>query len=61
LLYTTSIGLAVIGIVLAASTVGRFMRLDVAIEEIMDIAILVTLFYVGYSAWLSAHTLKEEV
>lgn len=61
LLYRLSVGLAAVGIALSLSTATRVLGLDPLYSDGFQIAALVVLFFIGYSAWLSAHKMSGEV
>jgi len=60
LLYRLSVGLAAIGIVLSLNAGSKLVGVDPSIADVFLIVALVVLFYIGYSAWLSAHQLTEQ-
>ena len=60
LLYRLSIGLAAVGIALSLSAAGRILLTDTILPDAFLVAALVVLFYIGYSAWLSAHQMPVE-
>ena len=60
LLYRLSIGLAAVGIALSFSAAGRIFLPDSAIPDALLVVALIVLFYIGYSAWLSAHQMPVE-
>ncbi|OGS48705.1 MAG: hypothetical protein A3K68_02045 [Euryarchaeota archaeon RBG_16_68_13] len=60
LLYRLSMGLAAVGIALGLSAASRILSPDPLFADSFQIAALVVLFYIGYSAWLSAHDLANE-
>lgn len=60
LLYRLSIGLAAVGIALSLSAASRALGLESMVSDAFLVVALVVLFYIGYSAWLSAHDLKAE-
>ncbi len=60
LLYRLSIGLAAVGIALGVSAASRVLGLDPMVSDTFQIVALVVLFFVGYSAWLSAHAMQGE-
>ena len=60
LLYRISVGLAAIGIVLSLSAASKLFGADPSVGDMFLIVALVVLFYIGYSAWLSAHQLAEQ-
>ena len=60
LLYRISVGLAAIGIVLSLSAASKLFGADPSVGDVFLIVALVVLFYIGYSAWLSAHQLAEQ-
>ena len=60
LLYRLSVGLAAIGIVLSLNAGSKLLGVDPSIADVFLIIALVVLFYIGYSAWLSAHQLTEQ-
>ncbi len=60
LLYRLSIGLAAVGIALGLSAAARVLGLDPLYSDTFQVAALIVLFLVGYSAWLSAHGISGE-
>ncbi len=60
LLYRLSVGLAAVGIALSLSAAARVIGLDVIVSDGFQVVALVVLFFIGYSAWLSAHTMQSE-
>jgi len=60
LLYRLSVGLAAVGIALSLSAAARALALEAVVSDAFLVGALVVLFYIGYSAWLSAHELKGE-
>jgi len=60
LLYRISVGLAAIGIVLSLNAGTKLFGVDPSIADLFLIIALVVLFYIGYSAWLSAHQLTDQ-
>ncbi len=60
LLYRLSIGLAAVGIALSLSAATRILLLDDVFADAFLIAALIVLFFIGYSAWLSAHEMSGE-
>lgn len=60
LLYRLSMGLAAVGIALSLSAAARVLALEDLVSDGFLVVALVVLFYIGYSAWLSAHELKGE-
>lgn len=60
LLYRLSIGLASVGIALSLSAAGRILVTDTMFPDLFLILALIVLFYVGYSAWLSADQMHSE-
>jgi len=60
LLYRLSIGLAAVGIALSLSAAARILTSDPMPSDALMVAALVVLFYIGYSAWLSAHEMSGE-
>ncbi len=60
LLYRLSIGLAAVGIALSLSTAARVLSLDPIWSDGLQVVALLVLFYIGYSAWLSAHQMSGE-
>jgi len=60
LLYRLSIGLAAVGIALSLSAAARVLGLDPLVSDGFQVAALVVLFFIGYSAWLSAHAMQTE-
>ncbi|HKZ23211.1 MAG TPA: hypothetical protein VJ224_02285 [Thermoplasmata archaeon] len=60
LLHRLSIGLASVGIALSLSAAARILITDTMFPDLFLIVALVVLFYVGYSAWLTAHEMPGE-
>ncbi len=60
LLYRLSVGLAAVGIALSLSAAARVLSLDALISDTFQVIALLVLFYIGYSAWLTAHTMQTE-
>jgi len=60
LLYRLSVGLAAVGIALSLSAAARVLGLDVIVSDGFQVAALVVLFFIWYSAWLSAHAMQSE-
>jgi len=60
LLYRLSIGLAAVGIALSLSAGFRILLADTILPDAFLVLALVVLFYIGYSAWLSAHQMPAE-
>lgn len=60
LLYRLSIGLAAVGIALSLSAATRILTADTALPDAFLVSALIVLFYIGYSAWLSAHHMPAE-
>jgi len=60
LLYRISTGLAAIGIVLSLNAGAKLFGVDPAIADLFLIVALVILFYIGYSAWISAHHMAQQ-
>lgn len=60
LLYRISVGLAAVGIALSLSAASRILSPDPLFADGFQIGALVVLFYIAYSAWLSAHDLAAE-
>ncbi len=60
LLYRLSIGLAAVGIALGLSAASRVLSLDPMVSDTFQVIALIVLFFVGYSAWLSAHAMQTE-
>ncbi len=60
LLYRLSVGLAAVGIALGLSAAARVLGLGPVVSDTFQVAALVVLFFVGYSAWLSAHAMQTE-
>lgn len=60
LLYRLSMGLAVLGIVLTLNSVARLFAIASPWPDMMLIVALVILFFIGYSAWSSAHEMGIE-
>src|SRR2546427_4208115 len=59
-LYRLSIGLAAVGIALSLSAGFRILLADTILPDAFLVLALVVLFYIGYSAWLSAHQMPAE-
>jgi hypothetical protein len=60
LLYRLSIGLAAVGIALSLSAAARVLNLDPLVSDGFQVVALVVLFFIGYSAWLTAHAMQTE-
>lgn len=60
LLYRLSIGLAAVGIALSLSAAARMLLTDSMVPDAFLVVALIVLFYIGYSAWLSAHRMPVE-
>jgi hypothetical protein len=60
LLYRLSIGLAAVGIALGLSAAARVLNLDSIVSDSFQVVALIVLFFVGYSAWLTAHAMQTE-
>lgn len=60
LLYRLSIGLAAVGIALSLSAASRMVLADTFLPDAFLVTALIALFYVGYSAWTSAHQMAVE-
>src|SRR5206468_4164710 len=60
LLYRLSVGLAAVGIALSLSAGFRILLADTILPDAFLVLALVVLFYIGYSAWLSAHQMPAE-
>ncbi len=60
LLHRLSIGLAAMGIALSLSAAARMFLTDSMVPDGFLVVALVVLFYIGYSAWLSAHQMPVE-
>ncbi len=60
LLYRLSIGLAAVGIALGLSAAARVLNLDPVVSDSFQVVALIVLFFIGYSAWLAAHTMQTE-
>lgn len=60
LLYTLSIGLAVIGLALAVFSVSRLLGLPPETAQVAMIVVLVTLYFIAYAAWHNAAQLQSE-
>ncbi len=60
LLYRLSLGLAAVGIALSLSAATRVLALDPLWSDGLQVVALLVLFFIGYSAWLSAHRLTSE-
>ena len=61
LLYTVSVGLAVIGLVLTAGSVAAFAPgvIPVEVPQILQIAALVVLYFIAYAVWSNATKIQE--
>ena len=55
-----SVGLAAVGIALSLSAGFRILLADTILPDAFLVLALVVLFYIGYSAWLSAHQMPAE-
>ena len=60
LLYRLSVGLAAVGIALSLSVASRVLALDPLLSDGFFVVALLVLFYIGYSAWLSAQELQSQ-
>ncbi len=60
LLYRLSVGLAAGGIALGLSAAARVLGLDPMVSDGFQVVALVVLFFIGYSAWLTAHAMQTE-
>ena len=60
LLHRLSIGLAAVGIALSLSAGFRILLADTILPDAFLVLALVVLFYIGYSAWVSAHQMPAE-
>lgn len=60
LLYRLSIGLAAVGIALGLSAGSRVLDLNPMVSDSFQVIALIVLFFVGYSAWLTAHAMQTE-
>ena len=60
LLYRLSVGLAAVGIALGLSAGARVLALDPMVSDTFQVIALVVLFFIGYSAWLTAHVVQTE-
>ncbi len=60
LLYRLSLGLAAVGIALGLSAASRVLGLGSVVSDSFQVIALIVLFFVGYSAWLSAHAMQTE-
>src|SRR3989442_13297802 len=60
LLYRLSIGLAAVGVALSLSAGVRILLADTILPHAFLVLALVGLFYIGYSAWVSAHHMPAE-
>ncbi len=60
LLYRLSLGLAAVGIAMGLSAGSRVLDLSSYISDTFQVAALLVLFIIGYSAWLSAHAMQTE-
>ena len=55
-----SVGLAAVAIALSLSARFRILLADTILPDAFLVLALVVLFYIGYSAWLSAHQMPAE-
>ena len=60
LLYRLSLGLAAVGIALSLSAASRVLELGSLVSDTFQVVALLVLFFIGYSAWLSAHAMQTE-
>ena len=60
LLHRLSMGLAAMGIFLSLNAVTRLFAVAEPWPDILLIIALVILFFIGYSAWSSAHDMEVE-
>ncbi len=60
LLYRLSMGLAAMGIFLSLNAVARLFAVVEPWPDVLLIIALVVLFFIGYSAWSSAHEMGVE-
>ncbi len=60
LLYRLSVGLASVGIALSLSAAARVTDIQPLVSDVFLVVALVVLFYIGYSAWLSANEMRAE-
>lgn len=60
LLYRLSMGLAAVGIAMSLSAATRALSFEAYVSEAFLVVALVVLFYIAYSAWLSANELRSE-
>ncbi len=60
LLYRLSVGLASVGIALSLSAATRMVLPESFLPDAFLVVALIVLFYIGYSAWLSAHQMPAE-
>ena len=60
LLYRLSMGLAAVGIALSLSAASRMFMSEAILPDAFLVVALVVLFYIGYSAWMSAHQMPVE-
>ena len=60
LLYRLSVGLAAVGIALGLSAASRVLGLDAMVSDSFQVIALIVLFFVGYSARLTAHAMQTE-
>ncbi len=60
LLYRLSIGLAAVGIALGLSAAANVLGLDPMVSDTFQVLALLVLFFIGYSAWLTAHAMQTE-
>lgn len=60
LLHRLSVGLAGVGIALSLSAASRMFWAETTLPDAFLVVALVVLFYIGYSAWTSAHEMRTE-
>ena len=60
LLYRLSVGLAAVGIALSLSAAARILAANAMLPDAFLVIALIVLFYIGYSAWISAHQMPVE-
>lgn len=60
LLYRLSMGLAAMGAFLSLHAVAQLFTISEPWPDVLLIIALVVLFFIGYSAWISAHEMEVE-
>jgi hypothetical protein len=62
LLYRTAVGIALMGILLAGITLSAsFEGLPAELPDVFQVAVLVILYFIAYSAWVQAKSIGEGV